>query len=471
MQGISRRVFLKSAGILSFMVLPGAGRIQARPFYLDEPQDYTGRICYNENPLGPSPLALQALRDEAALAHRYPDWLNKNVESAVADHLGLDAEQVCVGAGATEMIQKVADAFVGPGDEVILAQPSYNQIATEAVANGGAAVYVPVDENHIIDLTAILAAITDNTKLIFLVNPNNPLGKFIHKDDMASFMDQIPEGIAVCVDEAYNEYVENEDYESSIPYISEGFPVIVVRTFSKVFGLAGARIGYTLASADNTEQIEDVQLRATVSRSAHAAAISALNDSEHINATLNLNAASKTMLYNGFTNLGLEYIPSETNFMMVDCGVEAEPVVEALAELGFNVRTGWDMPQHIRVSTGLLGEMEGFLAALGTVIGTTSTPLGTPPAAPGIKSVYPNPFNQECRIHITTRRTEKVSLVIYDAQGRRVRTLVNKKLNPGIHNFSWDGKNALGQAVVSGVYMLNMIQGEFASTRSIQLLK
>ncbi|MDP6090220.1 MAG: aminotransferase class I/II-fold pyridoxal phosphate-dependent enzyme, partial [Candidatus Marinimicrobia bacterium] len=207
------------------MVLPGAGRIQARPFFLDEPQDYTGRICYNENPLGPSPLALQALRDEAALAHRYPDWLNKNVESAVADHLGLDAEQVCVGAGATEMIQKVADAFVGPGDEVILAQPSYNQIATEAVANGGAAVYVPVDENHIIDLTAILAAITDNTKLIFLVNPNNPLGKFIHKDDMASFMDQIPEGIAVCVDEAYNEYVENEDYESSIPYISEGFPV------------------------------------------------------------------------------------------------------------------------------------------------------------------------------------------------------------------------------------------------------
>jgi hypothetical protein len=157
--------------------------------------------------------------------------------------------------------------------------------------------------------------------------------------------------------------------------------------------------------------------------------------------------------------------------MMVDCGVEAEPVVEALAELGFNVRTGWDMPQHIRVSTGLLGEMEGFLAALGTVMGTTSTPLGTPPAAPGIKSVYPNPFNQECRIHITTRKTEKVSLVIYDAQGRRVRTLVNKKLNPGAHNFSWDGKNTLGQAVVSGVYMLNMIQGEFASTRSIQLLK
>jgi len=471
MRSIRRRDFLKSVSLLSFMVLPGAGRIQARPFSLQEPQDYTGRICYNENPLGPSPMALQALRDEAALAHRYPDWLNTNLESVIADHLGLDTEQVCVGAGATEMIQKVADAFIGPGDEVILAQPSYSQIATEAIANGGTAVYIPVDENHIIDLTAILAGITDNTKLISLVNPNNPLGKIIHKDDLASFMGQIPEGIAVCVDEAYFEYVDNENFESAISYINEGYSVIVIRTFSKVFGLAGARIGYTLASAEITDQIEDVQLYATVSRPSLAAAISALNDSEHVDATLSLNAASKTMLYTGFTNLGLDYIPSETSFIMVDCGVNAEQVVETLAEQGFNVRTGWDMPQHIRVSTGLLIEMEGFLTTLGMALDTTGEIISTQPITPGITSLYPNPFNENCHIRIVTRITEKVSLVIYDTQGRRVCTLVNERLNPGVHNFSWDGKNTLNQTVSSGVYMLNMVQGEFASTRSIQLLK
>ena len=156
---------------------------------------------------------------------------------------------------------------------------------------------------------------------------------------------------------------------------------------------------------------------------------------------------------------------------MVDCGVNAEQVVETLAEEGFNVRTGWDMPQHIRVSTGLLIEMEGFLTTLGMALDTTGEVTSTQPISPGITSLYPNPFNENCHIRIVTRITEKVSLVIYDAQGRRVRTLVNQRLNPGVHNFSWDGKNTLNKTVSSGVYMLNMIQGGFASTRSIQLLK
>ena len=132
----SRREFVHSAAVFSAMVLPGVGRIHARPFSTIDPNDYVGRICYNENPLGPSPLALAALRDEAALTHRYPDWLNSNVENAVADNFDLNQDNVCVGAGATEMIQKVADAFLGPGDEVITATPSYTQIANEAIANG-----------------------------------------------------------------------------------------------------------------------------------------------------------------------------------------------------------------------------------------------------------------------------------------------------------------------------------------------
>ena len=468
---LTRRDFMRSAAMFSAVLLPGAGRVQARPFSLNDPEDYAGRLCYNENPLGPSPLALQALRDEAALAHRYPNWLNTNVEEAIADHLDLNTDQVCVGAGATEIIQKVADAFIGPGDELITAFPSYVQMANEAIANGGTAVYVPCDENHIIDLQGILNAITENTKIISLVNPNNPLATIIHKDDMAVFLDQIPEGIIVSVDEAYHEYVQTQDYESCVPYVDQGYPVVVIRTFSKVYGLAGARVGYALSSAELIQQIQDVQLYATVSRPSHAAALAGLTDSDHVTSTIAENLVSKVTLEVGFSFLGLDYIDSETNFIMVDVNTEAGPVAEGLADLGFQVRTGWDMPQHIRVSTGTADEMSDFLVALETVLETSGVQSDMVPTVPGINSVYPNPFNNKCQIRITVPTNEKVSLVLYDILGRKTYTLINKPLAPGVHDFIWEGKNALGQPVASGVYMLNLIQGEYAASRSIQLLK
>ena len=469
---VTRRDFFKSASLLSFMVLPGVGRIQARPFSpIDEPEDYGGRICYNENPLGPSPLGLEALRDEAILAHRYPNWLNTNVESALANYYEMNSDQFCVGAGATEMIQKVADAFVGPEDEVITAYPSYTQIANQAIKNGGSAVYVPLDENFDIDLTAILDAVTENTTLISLVNPNNPLGRIIPSNDFASFMDQVPEHIVVCVDEAYFEYVTDPNYESVIPYVQDGKPVVIIRTFSKVFGLAGERIGYTISTPELTDQIESVQLFATVTRTSQAAAIASLEDTNHIEATLALNEEAKTILYDGFASLGLSFIPSETSFMMVDCGVEAQPVAEALYEAGFIIRYGWDMPNHLRVSTGTIDEMNGFIEALGIALESVSAQSNLVPLSPGIKHIYPNPFNQSCKIKITTHEHEKTLLMIYDTLGRRVTTLVNQILAPGNHEFSWNGKNVFGKNVASGMYLLHMIHGEFASTQALQLVK
>ena len=469
---VTRRDFFKSASLLSFMVLPGVGRVQARPFSpIDEPEDYGGRICYNENPLGPSPLGLEALRDEAILAHRYPNWLNTNVESALANYYEMNSDQFCVGAGATEMIQKVADAFVGPEDEVITAYPSYTQIANQAIKNGGSAVYVPLDENFDIDLTAILDAVTENTTLISLVNPNNPLGRIIPSNDFASFMDQVPEHIVVCVDEAYFEYVTDPNYESVIPYVQDGKPVVIIRTFSKVFGLAGERIGYTISTPELTDQIESVQLFATVTRTSQAAAIASLEDTNHIEATLALNEEAKTILYDGFASLGLSFIPSETSFMMVDCGVEAQPVAEVLYEAGFIIRHGWDMPNHLRVSTGTIGEMNGFIEALGIALESVSAQSNLVPLSPGIKHIYPNPFNQSCKIKITTHEHEKTLLMIYDTLGRRVTTLVNQILAPGNHEFSWNGKNVFGKNVASGMYLLHMIHGEFASTQALQLVK
>ncbi|MBT4635815.1 MAG: aminotransferase class I/II-fold pyridoxal phosphate-dependent enzyme [Candidatus Marinimicrobia bacterium] len=452
--------------------MPGVGRIQARPFSsIDEPEDYLGRICYNENPLGPSPLGLQALRDEAVLAHRYPNWLNTNVESVLAEYYEMSSDQFCVGAGATEMIQKVADAFLGPEDEVITAYPSYTQIANQAITNGGTAVYVPLDENYDIDLSAILDAVTENTTLISLVNPNNPLGRIFTSDDFASFMDQVPEGIVVCVDEAYYEYVTDPNYETVIPYIQDGKPVVVIRTFSKVYGLAGERIGYTISTPELTDQIEDVQLYATVTRTSQAAAIASLEDIDHIDATLSLNQEAKSILYAGFDNLGLSYIPSETSFMMVDCGVEVQPVAEALSEAGYIIRHGWDMPNHLRVSTGTIDEMNGFIEALGNALESVSVQSNIVPLSPGIKHIYPNPFNQSCKIKITSHENEKVLLIIYDTLGRKVMTLANQTLTPGNHEFSWNGKNIFGKNVASGTYLLHMIHGEFVSTQSLQLVK
>ena len=170
---LSRRKFLQTASALSFVYLPGVGRVKAQPYAVALAEDYTGRLCYNENPLGPSPLAMSAMNDRVNLAHRYPDWYNSDLEDVLATHHGLNVNNICVGAGATEIIRLVADAFLGAGDEMITATPTYFQMASEATANGASVVYVPLNENYVIDLNAISDAITDNTRMISLVNPNN----------------------------------------------------------------------------------------------------------------------------------------------------------------------------------------------------------------------------------------------------------------------------------------------------------
>jgi len=284
----SRRTFLgaSTAAALSYLFLPGIGRVQAQPFRgLQKaiPGDYSGRLCLNENPMGPAPEAIAAMNDAATLSHRYPDWYSGNLEAAIATQFGLSAGNICVGAGATEVITLVADAFIGPGDEVIMATPTYTQMVFEASANGGSTVYVPVDGNQVIDLAAIQAAIGPSTRMISLVNPNNPLATVFHKNDMQAFMNALPGGIVVVVDEAYHDYVQTPDYESCVRYVAEGEPLVVIRTFSKVHGLAGARVGYAVASTGDITQISSNQQWGTVSRASQAAAQASLGATTHPN--------------------------------------------------------------------------------------------------------------------------------------------------------------------------------------------
>jgi histidinol-phosphate aminotransferase len=470
MENITRRKFLQaSAAALSFVYLPGIGRVRARPFDVMDSRDMFGRLCYNENPLGPSPLALEAMQLAAPEGNRYPDWFSSTLETNIALQHGVSSDMICAGAGATEMIRLVADAFLFAGDEMVTANPTYSQMASEAIANGASVVYVPVDENYRIDLDLILNAITGNTKLVSLVNPNNPQATIFSRTAMQAFMDSLPAGIVVVVDEAYHHYVHSLDYESCVRYVTEGYPMVVIRTFSKAYGLAGVRIGYTVASSGYTSMIQSSQNIGMVSRLGQAAAIAALTDTEHLNNTITLNDEAKEILIEGFNDLNLDYIPSETNFMMFDTGMSASAVAAQLANAGFQVRVGWGMPQHIRVSTGTLVEMERFIVALGYIIGQNLTDGDSPIF--GLSRVYPNPFNQQCIIRISTGGGERILLAIYDASGRKVQSLVNGVLQSGNHDIVWDGRDVHGREVSSGVYIINLMQGEFAASTRVTLVR
>jgi histidinol-phosphate aminotransferase len=186
---MSRREFLQaSAAGLSFVYLPGVGRVKANPFEFTESEDTFGRLCYNENPLGPSHLALEAMRAAAYEGNRYPDWFSSTLEARIAEHHSVSPNMICAGTGATEIIRLVADAFLYPDDEMVTASPTYSQMASEAASNGAAVVHVPVNERYVIDLNMIRAAMGPKTKLISLVNPNNPQGTIFTMQDMRIFM-------------------------------------------------------------------------------------------------------------------------------------------------------------------------------------------------------------------------------------------------------------------------------------------
>lgn len=465
-RNLTRRQFLKASAVgLSFVYLPGIGRVKAQPYNLFDSLDTFGRLCYNENPLGPSPLALEAMQHAAQTGNRYPEWFSPTLEAAIAAYHGVSSNMVCAGAGATEMIRLVADAFLYTGDEMVTATPTYSQMASEAVANGASIVHVPVNGDYVIDLDLIRDAVSANTKLISLVNPNNPLPTVFSKIDMEAFMDWLPAGITVVVDEAYHNYVHSTQYESCLRYVTAGHPLIVIRTFSKIYGLAGVRIGYTVASSGYTSMIQSTQNIGMVSALGQVAAAVALNDTQHVNDTIALNDQAKEILIAGFNALNLDYIPSETNFMMFDTGTNASAVAAQLAARGFQVRVGWGMPQHIRVSTGTIQEMEKFIVALTEILGEGSA--GGASSVFGFNRVFPSPFKEQCTIRISTQGSEHVKLVIYDVSGRKIRALVSGALAPGTHDIVWDGKDVHGRSAATGNYIIHLMQDELAASTRV----
>jgi histidinol-phosphate aminotransferase len=319
----------------------------------------------NENPLGPSPKAVAAMREAVEHVNRYPDAASTALRERLAERHGLQPEMVLCSNGSDEMILLLCMAFLGEGDEAITAMPSFVSYAMRTKAMGGQIVNVPLRE-YVPDLDAMADAITERTRMIFLCNPNNPTGPIISADAIARFLDRVPEDVLIVSDEAYSEYAPQEDFPDLISEVRKGRQnLVVLRTFAKIYGLAGLRLGYTFGAPEVISYIGRTRTVFNVSAIAQAGGLAAIEDDEHVNRGRMHAVASRKQLGDGFRALGLEPVPSATNFMTVKVGDDAG-VAAALMERGIaiNPLTGWGLPGHIRVSFGTEEENARFLDTL-----------------------------------------------------------------------------------------------------------
>src|SRR5512143_2390622 len=323
------------------------------------------KLASNENPLGPSPKALDAVRGCLANLNRYPDGAGYYLKEALSRKLGYPPEGISLGNGSNEILELIVRTFMLPGEEAIMAEPSFVVYKMAAQAGGFGRVSVPLkDGRH--DLSAMADRITDRTKIIFIANPNNPTGTMNTASEMDALMQRVPDDVLVAVDEAYYEYVTASDYPDSMKYVRSGRKVIVLRTFSKAYGLAGLRIGYAMAGPELVDLMNRVRAPFNTSTPAQAAALAALSDQEHGERSVRLNEEGKKYLYTELDRLGVSYLPTQANFIYMDMKSDARSLYERLLREGVIVRPMG--PTQIRVTIGLKSENERFIDALGRTI-------------------------------------------------------------------------------------------------------
>ncbi len=319
------------------------------------------KLASNENPIGPSPKALAVLGDTASTLHRYPDGGAFRLRGALAERCKVTPDQVILGNGSDELLGLLARTFLSPGDEAVMAEHTFVIYKMEVKAAHGVAVEVPQKNWHH-DLPAMAEAITDKTRLLFICNPNNPTGTMATKAEVAALMARVPEQVVVVFDEAYYEYVRHPEFPESLGYVKAGRNVIVLRTFSKIYGLAGLRIGYGITTPEITNYLNRIRPPFNANSMAQRAALAALDDDSHVGASRALNHAEMDKVRAGLRRLGFEALPSETNFLYFDVGRDGREVFDALLRKGIIVR-------HIdgrmlRVTIGLPEENHLFLSAL-----------------------------------------------------------------------------------------------------------
>ncbi|MDG9928878.1 MULTISPECIES: histidinol-phosphate transaminase [unclassified Pseudomonas] len=363
-----------------FLALAVPGVQKLSPYVPGKPVDELAReldldpagivkLASNENPLGPSPKALEAIRAELAELTRYPDGNGFELKQKLAARCGVSPAQVTLGNGSNDILDLVARAWLAPGLNAVFSQYAFAvyPIVTQAVGAQGKVVPAR-DHGH--DLEAMLAAIDANTRVVFVANPNNPTGTWFGPDALERFLARVPENVLVVLDEAYIEYAEGGELPDGLDYLARYPNLLVSRTFSKAYGLASLRVGYALSSPQVADVLNRVRAPFNVNSLALAAACAALDDADYLAASRRTNDAGMAQLEEGFRGLGLSWIPSKGNFIAVDFGRDAAPINQALLQAGVIVRpvAGYGMPTFLRVSIGTEQENARFLEALERIL-------------------------------------------------------------------------------------------------------
>lgn len=324
------------------------------------------KLASNENPLGPSPKAVAAMKEAAEGVHIYPDGGGYRLRSAIAEAFGLARENVVLGNGSNEIIELVGHGFLNPGDNVVAAEHAFVVYKLMATLFGAETIEVP-DPGFVHDLEAMADAVTPRTRKVFIANPNNPTGTMVGQAEIDRFMARIPDHAMVIFDEAYHEFLH--DPPDTLKYVREGRNVVVMRTFSKIQGLAGLRIGYGLTTPEIAEVLHKCRQPFNTNAIAQAGAVAGLADAEHQARTRALNDEGLAFYHHAFEGMGLEYVPSVANFVLVKVG-DGDRVFGEMLRRGVIVRamSGYKLPEWVRISVGTREQNERCLATLAEVL-------------------------------------------------------------------------------------------------------
>lgn len=324
------------------------------------------KLSANENPLGASPRAKEAILNALDTIHRYPDGACSVLRDALSVFYNLPPDYFAFGNGSDELIHLFGIAYLEAGDALMMGHPSFVRYIASAQLNQARLIAVPLMPDFRFDLQAMADAITERTRLIYLANPNNPTGTMIPRAALDWFLERVPDHALVILDEAYYEYADHPDYPNGLDDVRGGRNVVVFRTFSKAYGLAGLRIGYAVGRPELLDPVERVREPFNINTLAQVAAAAALSDQEHVRRTRTLNREGLNMFIEACQRLNLRYVPSQANFLLIEVGDRCAQVQQRLLERGILVRTGevFEMPTYLRVNTGTPEQNARFVEAL-----------------------------------------------------------------------------------------------------------
>jgi histidinol-phosphate aminotransferase len=362
------------------MVKPQRGLNAIRPYTPGKPIEEVQReygltdvikLASNENPIGASPVVVQALMEALPHLNMYPDAQAYRLRHALAAHHGVDPEMIRVGNGADGVIRELCVSYLNDDDEMLTSCSSFPVYDISAAVMRARLVKTRLTPDLRFDLRAMADAITPRTRLIFVCNPNNPTGNIVSGEEVARFMDRVPDTTLVVFDEAYYEFIDDPEYPDTMPYIFEGRKnVCVLRTFSKAYGIAGIRMGYAIASSELLAPMRACAESFPVNLLAQIAGEAALKDPEFLKRTVTVNAEGREYLYREFERLGIGYIRSQTNFVLAHVGADAKEIYAELLKRGVIVRpcTGYDLPEHLRITVGDRSQSARLIATLEIVL-------------------------------------------------------------------------------------------------------